>query len=248
MDSFLPRIGGKKLLRGTICEMFPESGYDRYIEVFGGMAWVLLHKDKHAALEVYNDADGGLVNLMRCVKYHLPELMRELACWLNSREMFFDALEQLECRGLTDIQRAARYYVKIRYSYGADGKSFGGSKKSVATAMEKLQAVSDRFIQNSVVVENKDFESLIKQYDRDKALFYCDPPYYKAEGEYDVVFIKDDHARLRRCLGDIKGRFLLSYNDCEFVREMYKEFRLVEVERGNNLGKGKYKELIIMNY
>ncbi len=125
-ESFLPRIGGKKLLRKAICESFPHSGlYDRYIEVFGGMAWVLLYKDKHANTEVYNDADGKLVNLMRCVKYHFGELVRELNYWFNSRELFQDALSQLKSSGLTDIQRAARYYIKMRISYGADGRSFG---------------------------------------------------------------------------------------------------------------------------
>ena len=42
------------------------------------------------------------------------------------------------------------------------------------------------------VIENKDFEALIRQYDRDSAFFYCDPPYYETEGHYAVVFRKED--------------------------------------------------------
>ncbi len=56
------------MLRKHICERFPADGtFDRYIEVFGGAGWVLFYKDRHAPLEVYNDADGQLVNLMRCI-------------------------------------------------------------------------------------------------------------------------------------------------------------------------------------
>ncbi|MEZ3438731.1 MAG: DNA adenine methylase, partial [Oscillospiraceae bacterium] len=47
MNSPITRIGGKKLLRKTICERFPETGtFDRYVEVFGGAGWVLFYKDK----------------------------------------------------------------------------------------------------------------------------------------------------------------------------------------------------------
>ena len=63
LDSFISWIGGKKLLRRQILEQFPDSGtYDRYIEVFGGAAWVLFARDRHAEMEVYND---GLSNITR---------------------------------------------------------------------------------------------------------------------------------------------------------------------------------------
>lgn len=61
MNSFITWIGGKKLLRKNILEQFPDSTtYNRYIEVFGGAAWVLFGKDKIAKLEVYNDINGKL--------------------------------------------------------------------------------------------------------------------------------------------------------------------------------------------
>ena len=69
MNSFISWIGGKKLLKRKIIEQFPKN-FDRYIEVFGGAGWVLFDKEKHADMEVYNDMNGELVNLFRCVKYH----------------------------------------------------------------------------------------------------------------------------------------------------------------------------------
>ena len=109
LDSFISWIGGKKLLRRQILEQFPDSGtYDRYIEVFGGAAWVLFARDRHAEMEVYNDVNGQLVNLFRVVKYHPEALQKELDWILMSREQFFDAIQ--EVRGLTDIQRAARFW------------------------------------------------------------------------------------------------------------------------------------------
>ena len=99
-----------------------------------------------------------------------------------------------------------------------------------------------------MVIEHKDFENLIKVYDRPTALFYCDPPYHSTEKYYDVPFAESDHIRLRDTLANIKGKFLLSYNDDDFVRGLYKDFKIEAIERGNNLAGGKFKELIITNY
>jgi len=109
-----------------------------------------------------------------------------------------------------------------------------------------MDAVKQRF--SSVVIENKDFENLIKIYDRESAFFYCDPPYFNAEDYYDVEFGTADHERLKECLSGTKGLFLLSYNDHEFVRELYKDYNILGVVRANNLSKGNYKEVIITNY
>ena len=248
MNSPISRIGGKKQLRKTICEAFPPANtYDRYIEVFGGAGWVLFYKDRHADLEVYNDANGELVNLMRCIKYHAGELQKEISCYLNSREMFLDIKEQLKCRGFTDIQRAARFFVKMRLSFGADGRTFGCNKKPLKSSTEYLTEVQERLMKG-VVIEHKDFDDLIKVYDRPTALFYCDPPYHTTEDYYDATFSQSDHIRLKDRLNTIKGRFLLSYNDDEFIRELYKDFKIIEITRSNNLPSGVYKELLICNY
>lgn len=60
--------------------------------------------------------------------------------------------------------------------------------------------------------------------------------------------------RLHEMLENVKGKFILSYNDCGFIRDLYKNFNIDEVQRNHNLvGKYKdkehrYSELIIRNY
>ena len=121
MNSFISWIGGKKLLKNKILESFPEKeNYNRYIEVFGGAGWILFSKERHAELEVYNDVNGNLVNLFKCVKYHPVALQTELDYILISREQFFDAKSQIDTKGMTDIQRAARFFILIKESYGDD--------------------------------------------------------------------------------------------------------------------------------
>lgn len=252
MNSFIGWIGGKRLLRKTILEHFPQEGFGRYIEVFGGAGWVFFAKEKHSGqMEVFNDMDGNLINLYRCVKYHYAALQDELKWLLSSREQFYNYKTQVDVCGLTDIQRAARYFYLIKISFGNDRCTFATSSKSVDNASIYLEKVHERL--KGVVIENKDFENLIKVYDRKDALFYLDPPYVNTEKYYNVHFDSKDHQRLASVLENIKGRFILSYNDDLMIRDLYKQYRLLEVHRNNTLSasgdnKQQYAELIITNF
>ncbi len=247
MDSFISWVGGKRLLRKKILEQFPPD-YDRYIEVFGGAGWVLFAEERKVRMEIYNDMDGRLVNLFRCVKHHPDALQQELEWTFTSRELFSDARQDI--RGLTDIQRAARFYILIKGSFGTDLHSFGARKRDMEKAIQYLKTVSHRL--RSVVIEHMDFEHLIKVYDRPDALFYLDPPYFGAEEYYTAGFGAEDHVRLHDVLSRIKGKLILSYNDCDEAREMYKDSNIIEVDRHDNLAAGasrrRYRELIIKNY
>ena len=110
MNSFIAWIGGKKLLRKEIVKRFPEEGFTRYVEVFGGAGWVLFEKEQGKELEVFNDRDSNLINLYRCIKYHCGELQRELEWLTISREQFFDSKNQLESRGHPESSQILSYY------------------------------------------------------------------------------------------------------------------------------------------
>lgn len=248
-------VGGKRLLRKTIAPLIP-TDIVSYCEPFGGGGWVLFYKEKWAGLEIYNDLDGRLANLFRIVKYHPRELMREMRFMIGGRELFNQLLHDND--GMTDIQRAARFLYLITRSFGGKGKTFGtvrkssgGAAKSHNNLMTRIGTIHNRL--DKVLIENQDFEPFIKQYDHEGAFFYCDPPYSTGCG-YDVTSTKDfGHERLRDCLKNIKGRFLLSYDDSPKIRELYKDFEMIEVERLNGINNNHrvnkmYKELIIANY
>lgn len=254
MDSFISWIGGKKLLRNIICSHFPSEEPAKYVEVFGGAGWVLFNKDKHAKFEVYNDVNSNLTNLFKCVKYHPKAIEEELDMTLYSREVFLEYKEIYKYDGLTDIQRATKFLYLIKTSFGSKVTTFGAKARNI-TNTEYLREAHKRLAK--VIIENKSFEKLIQQYDRVDTLFYCDPPYYGTESYYnhsDDPFTKQKHVELANILKSIKGKVILSYNDCKEIRELYKDFIIIEVERNNNLSnhtgnaKSPYKELIIKNF
>ena len=150
-----------------------------------------------------------------------------------------------------DVQLAVAFFKLIRYSYGSGCRTFGCRAYDVRKAFSTVWDVSDRLAH--VTIENRDFEELIIQYDKPDTFFYCDPPYYETEGHYEVVFSKEDHIRLCRALKNIQGKFLLSYNDCEFIRELYKDFYIESCSRANNMALRydsslQFPELLISNY
>lgn len=157
----------------------------------------------------------------------------------------------LENAQMNDVKRAAAFYKLIRLSYGSGCTSYGCQPFDIRRTFELIWQASRRI--KDTVIENKDFEALIKQYDRENAFIYCDPPYYQTEGHYEVVFRKEDHYRLRYTLVSCQGKWLVSYNDCEFIRELYKDFNIEAVSRINNLAQRydngcEYAEVFISNY
>lgn len=253
MNSIIAWVGGKKQLREEIIKLFPTDKVTMYVEVFGGAGWVLFGRDKHAKNEVYNDANSNLVNLFRCIKYHREELARELEYNIFSRENFNirRALLSLEC--LTDIKRASLFFTLIKHSFGSKGTSFATRSRNMKSAIKRFDEVAERL--NTVVIEHKDFEDLIKLYDKKETLFYLDPPYFGTEKYYnklEILFTTEDHLRLKKTLTKVKGRWILSYNDSDYIRELYKDYIIIETTRKETLSSGHnnkdFKELIIKNF
>ncbi len=150
-----------------------------------------------------------------------------------------------------DVRRAAMFLKLLRFSYSSSGKSYASQPFDIRKLFGLIQELQDRMA--NVVVENQDFETLIKHYDRPDAFFYLDPPYFSTEDMYEVGFGWDDHVRLRDTLKNIKGKFLLSYNDCTKIRELYNGFSMFDFSRVHSMAQryeaGKeFKELLIGNY
>ena len=247
-------VGGKKALREEVLARFPLY-YERYIEVFGGGGWVLFHKPPGTDFEVYNDLNGNLAALYRAVRDHPRELQERLRYVLNSREDFIRLKQVLEHpEGMEEVARAAAFYQVIRYSYAAGCGSFAAQPHSMWGNFPLIDKACARL--QKVVVENKDFEKLIRQYDRPVSFFYCDPPYVDTEDYYsNITFGRGGHERLRDTLLSVQGKFLLSYNDHPLVWEMYDRpgIYIERVTRLNNMkqrydGGAQFPELFVSNY
>lgn len=173
----------------------------------------------------------------------LTEIMLSMPTADEARELLIAGSEE------KDIKRAGIYYKLLRYSFNANGDTYGGKRCDVRRFFVDIWQFNRAF--SEVTIENKDFEAVIKQYDRQGAFIYCDPPYFDAEGFYAVAFPKLDHIRLRDLLENVQGYVMVSYNNAEEIIELYRNFYIFHTTRPNSMSHKEgdlYEELIITNY
>lgn len=248
-------MGGKQALYPTILQRFPPGFRNMmYVEVFGGGGSVLLNKER-SVREVLNDANGNLINLYRVVREHPEELKDRLLYVLHNREDFKIAQRRLAQFPPADpIQRAADFYQIIRQSYAGNGKQFCAVARSMWAGFPAIDRVAGRL--QGVTLEIEDFETIFQRYDSPNTHFYLDPPYFFTEDYYPGnIFQRKDHARLAAILLGAQGLWLLSYNLCPEVLELYQQpgILIEEVDRINNMaqryeGGAVYREVLISNY
>lgn len=182
---------------------------------------------------------------------YLQEELELAQLYLNEPQ--FEEIKPILIENATmcDVKRAAAFFKLIRYSYGSGCTSFSCQPFDIRKTFHLIWSGSRRL--KNTLIENKDFEALIHQYDRDNAFFYIDPPYFETEDHYAVEFRREDHVRLRDAAAGCHGKWMVSYNDCPHIRELYKGYYIEAVSRLNNLAqrydKGcEYSEVLITNY
>ena len=225
--SFSGWLGGKSQLARTIIDLMPE--HKTYVEVFGGAGWVLFKKTE-SPVEVINDINDDLINLYRVLKFHFDAFLDEFELSFFSRTSFNEMRKN--DRGLTDIQRAAKFYYLLRAAFGCqlDGSfSYSRDRKSRLKLGEDLRthlkSIHAR-LQN-VVIENASYDYVLKLDDGTDTLFYMDQPSCDCENVYGKgIWSKEDFYKLKECLDKIEGKFILSLNDKPEVRELFKDYNI----------------------
>ena len=240
------RAGGKGRLLKYLLPLIPPHAC--YCEPFAGGLAVLLARPR-SQVEVLNDKDGDLIRFYRCVRFHAEALLTELEFVLTSRREFLDAREQ---PGLTDIQRAARWYFRNRTCFGgADMRSFGTSALSAADSrgmrMEAIRALSVRL--DRALIEELDWADCIRRYDRGSTFFFCDPPYTDCGSVGYGAWTEADVMKFREALTTVRGKWLVTLNDSPSNRRIFSGCEITSVERtmgiNSKVEKRRYREIII---
>ncbi len=131
------------------------------------------------------------------------------------------------------IKLAAYYYYNHQLSYGP---MFLGWGSSVYLDPKRYEAILKRvrkFRANNVEVTCDSFERVIKKHKQD--FIFCDPPYYlKGDSKmfkgiypnsnFAIHHEAFNHQLLCDLLKKHEGGFLVTYNNCSEIRDMYKGF------------------------
>ena len=252
LKSPLGWVWGKSKLSKEIISLFPQ--HTHYVEVFGWGLSVLFAKES-SKLETINDINNDLINFWRIISTKPQSLSHHLNQLFVSR-VIFNQIKLSKYKPKSDIQRAAYFYYLVTQSFWSKGTHFAMTSK----AWRKPKNLWKDFTKwtkrlQFVTVENMSFEQLLLKYDSKDTFFYLDPPYYNFEKCYQSWFTKSQHLLLRATLKQIKGKFLLSYNDIPEIRELYKDYNIRNSKeitytlwKDKNGNHKKVSELYISNY
>jgi DNA adenine methylase len=223
-----------------------------YCEPFFGGGAVLFAKDR-SPVEVINDINGNLVALYRNLQFHLPALLAELEFLQAGRQNLKDFVSQ---PGVTDLQRAARFLLVNRTSFGGNMNSFGVAKtKGGGGGFDRnilgslLGKAHDRL--NGVVVENISYERVFKNYDSRDTQFFIDPPYEEATNGAYAGWSKKQLTDFRQAVAGLKGNWIVTLNDSPLTRELFSGCNIRPVVTTNRAvnrrthGRQTFGELII---
>jgi len=256
-----PFRGGKWLLALKLVKLIPPSRI--YVEVFGGAASVLLTKPP-SQIEVYNDVNGQLVNLFETFRNHPLLFLERCQHLLYSRQLY----ETWKCQlaadfhgaDLDSVEAAVRTAYSITSSFTGDptrGWAFdrsgtGGGSNRWTSIHDRISYVSKRL--QRVSIDHLDFRDCIKNWDTPETLFFLDPPYYNGESGF-YAFTSEDHRDLCALLGKTKGKWMLTYDDSDYIRQSYRGFHIQEISSvlsSQKVAQGgkrvRLKQIVIANF
>jgi DNA adenine methylase len=174
--------------------------------------------------------------------------------WNNTQEMLkdwkTDHYKRDEVITLDNITAAAYYYFNHNTSYGPGYLGWGSSVYLTEKKWNDMIDKISKFELPTLSVEQGSFEEVIPKHNED--FLYLDPPYYLEKDSDNKMFTGIypmrnipihhdgfDHELLRDLLKNHKGGFILSYNNCETIREYYKEFEFHYPSWNYSMGNGE---------
>lgn len=254
--------GGKFSHLNWLLPLLPESQH--YCEPFGGSAAVLINR-KPSEIETYNDLDKNVVNFFKVLRENKEELIESIALTPFSRDEYLEAIK--DEGEVSDLERARRFFILARQSRTGQAQNATpgrwahcvlNSRAGMAAAVsrwlgsvEGLSEVAQRLLR--VQIENLPAESLIKKYDSEKTLFYCDPPYvHSTRGDtnnYSFEMSDEEHISLAQTLREAKGKVAISGYHCDLMDNLYGDWHITEgLVKTAHSSKTERQEVLWTNY
>jgi len=246
--------GGKTLAVGHIIEHLPPNVTSLVSPFFGGgSVEVACAKELGIKVKGY-DVFDILTNYWQIQIAHPVELYNRLYRWKPTKNKYAQVKERLrkhwdKSDKIDDkLSLAAHYWFNHNLSYGPGFLGWMSKIYEDAKRYARLLVKVRDFNCHDLSVSLGNFSKTIPQHIN--SFMYCDPPYY-LEGNskmfrgiypqrnFPVHHNSFDHQLLCDLLHKHKGGFILSYNNCETIKDWYSDFEILEVEWQYTLGQGE---------
>ena len=271
IQPFLKWAGGKRQLLPEIRKYIPKRMGTYYEPFLGGGAVLFDLQPKKA---VINDINSELINAYLVIKNNVAELIEDLRKHENTSDYYYKIRDLDRDKNrfskLSDVEKASRliYLNKTCFnglfrvnSQGQFNVPFGRYKNPNIVNEFVLRAVSHYLNNNEVKILNGDFADAVSSAKKGDFVYF-DSPYDPVSETASFTgytlggFNKDEQIRLRDLFVDLDKRgckVLLSNSATEFIKDLYKDYRIEIVSATRNINsiaskRGKIDEVLVMNY
>lgn len=254
--------GGKSRALKKIMPLIP--AFDEFREPFlGGGSVFIAVKQKYPAKkfwvnDIYPDLYHFWLNLRNEGKRLIEGVQKVKDTEKDGRVLHKKLVEN---NPDTSLEKAIRFFVLNRITFSGTIESGGYSQgafdaRFTQSSIDRLEPFTD--ILDGVEITDKDYENVVKA-DGKNVFIFLDPPYLTATksrlyGKKGSLHTSFDHQRFAGVMKNTKHKWMITYDDCPEVRELFSFANIItwEFQYGMNNYKqetaAKGKELIITNY
>jgi len=250
--------GGKtracKKLDTILNDHFDISEFNNIVSPFFGGGSFEFHIQNNYHLNIIaNDKFSPLSNFWLICKLDKESLCKELSKKIDliDKQEFIKLREKIINEN-NSLNQSIMYFIINRCSFSgatlSGGFSLEASKKRFTkSSIENIKKLElDRF-----EIYNLDFEEFININQDKNNLIFLDPPYYlekgsKLYGNNGNMHDTFDHNKLYKCLSK-KINWFMTYNNCEYIKNLYKDFKIIETNWSYCMNKSKVScEIVII--
>lgn len=255
--------GGKSRAIEQIAALVPP--FEEFREPFVGGASIFFYlKQKFPERKFWvNDKYGELINFWRKSQTNIEDVLEQICQWKreypDGKTLFYFLKETKE--SFSEIEKAAAFFVFNRITFSGTTEAGGFSaqafeKRFTDSSIERLAKIPP-LLQN-VKITDADYEAVVLGEGKDVFLF-LDPPYFSATnsalyGKNGNLHKSFDHERFADIMKKCPHRWLLTYDDSLFVRQLFSfaeitNWNLMYGMRNQTLTSNQMgNELFISNY
>lgn len=257
--------GGKLKVVNYIKRLFEVNDLvgGTYIEPYAGGASVALSLlfDKYAGKIKINDKDRSIYAFWYSVLNNADELCRLISdtpvtmdVWQAQHEL----QKRKENADLLELGFSTFFLNRTNRSGILNGGVIGGkeqtgnykidaryNKNELIERIERIAGYSDL-----IDLTSMDAVTLLKRYKRTpaaKTFCYLDPPYHvKGRDLYLNYYNDDDHRAIAETIKKYKGKWIISYDAVDFIKDLYGDYRQKEYYLSYSAGnRSKGKEIMV---
>lgn len=249
--------GGKtracKIIDNILKKYFNLDEFDNLISpFFGGGSFEFYFQNKYNYKLIVNDKFIPLYNFWMQIKINKYDLCHELRKIEKiTKEDFINYRKTILELNNNILEKAKQYFIINRCSFSGATLSGGFSleastKRYTSSSIDRIEKLD----LSNIELYNLNFEEFISKKSNEKSIIFLDPPYYldkysKLYGNNGDMHENFNHEQLFNLI-KTKKNWILTYNNCDYIKNMYKDYIILEVDWSYGMNKSKKSSEIII--